>query len=149
MKIEEYLNTLPTEIMNGENVELPERAIRDILNFGELQQDEIFCHIGCGSGKVLSVAAEYGAKMYGIEKNPSKANIASQLLGSNACIIRGDITKCKIPDADLILFWFVDSNITHIMTNRLATMRPGTRINYYMGASAGLSPLQSTIPIYT
>ncbi len=146
MRIEQYLDTLPTDIMNGNDVILPPQVTRDILEFGELQSGETFCHLGCGKGDVLKAAAKYGAKLYGIEHDESRANASKHLLGTDANIICDDITSCSIPNADLFLFWFTDPKITHIMSGRIAAMSANTRIITIWGPLPGYLPHKVKFP---
>ena len=42
MKIEEYLETLPNNLLSGEDVQLHEKSFRDIFKFVDLGEDDIF-----------------------------------------------------------------------------------------------------------
>lgn len=44
MKIEEYLETLPNNVLSGEDVQLPERSFREIFRFVGLGKEDIFYH---------------------------------------------------------------------------------------------------------
>ena len=52
MKIEEYIKSLPNDIISGNEVQLPERSFRKIFEFLNLNENDIFYHIGCGDGHV-------------------------------------------------------------------------------------------------
>ena len=52
MKIEEYLSTLPSNILSGEEIQIPPDSIREIFRFAELGENDVFYHLGCGEGAV-------------------------------------------------------------------------------------------------
>jgi len=41
LKIEEYLETLPENLLSGEDVQLPEKSFREIFKFVDLIKDEL------------------------------------------------------------------------------------------------------------
>ena len=53
MKIEEYIKSLPKDIISGNEVQLPERSFRKIFEFLNLNENDVFYHLGCGDGKEL------------------------------------------------------------------------------------------------
>ena len=55
MNIDEYLETLPENLLSGEDVQLPERSLREIFKFAELKKDDIFYHLGCGDEKGIEI----------------------------------------------------------------------------------------------
>lgn len=140
MKIDEYIKTLPRNIMSGEDVVLPDAAIRRLLDFTGLEKGEQFCHLGCGSGDVLRMAVECGASVSGVDSDPNRVAQARSILGPEADIRLGDITKCDIPAADVVLFWFADPAITHVMPERFSAMPDGTRIITVWGPLPGCLP---------
>ena len=58
MKIEEFLKSLPNNIISGDNVQLPEYSFRRIFKFLDLNEKDIFYHLGCGDGKGIAIASE-------------------------------------------------------------------------------------------
>ena len=63
MKIEEYLGSLPQNIMTGRDVQLPDRAFRDIFELAKMGSGDVFYHLGCGDGRGLEIARrEFNAK---------------------------------------------------------------------------------------
>ena len=63
MKIEEYLSTLPSNILSGEEIQIPPDSIREIFRFADLGENDVFYHLGCGEGVSLSNARqEYNVK---------------------------------------------------------------------------------------
>ncbi|MGI0057763.1 MAG: class I SAM-dependent methyltransferase, partial [Nitrosarchaeum sp.] len=82
MKIEEYLKSLPENIVSGEDVQLPNKSFREIFNFLNLGKKDIFYHLGCGNGKGIALALkEYNVKKaVGIDNNPDKIKQAKDIL---------------------------------------------------------------------
>lgn len=129
MRIEEYIQSLPSDIISGESVTIPNHTIKDILDFADAKAGERFCHLGCGRGEALQMAhSKYSMKVCGVESNFEKVKDARQNLDDTVDIICNDIRYCDIPTADLILFWFADPAIIHAMMPRFEEMHPCTRI---------------------
>ena len=74
MKIEEYLQSLPSTIISGDDVQLPEHSFREIFDFVKLNKDDVFYNLGCGNGKGLEIAlTEYNVKKaIGIDNDENK-----------------------------------------------------------------------------
>ncbi len=133
MKIEEYLETLPENLLSGEDVQLPEKSFREIFKFVDLGENDIFYHLGCGNEKGIEIAVkEFKVKKaVGIDNNPEKIkhgkeileqkNIQGQLLCEN-------IEESDISDATAILFWFTDDNVINQMLGKFENLKPETKI---------------------
>jgi len=133
LKIEEYLETLPENLLSGEDVQLPEKSFREIFKFADLGENDIFYHLGCGNEKGIEIAIkEFKVKKaVGIDNNPEKIqhgkkileqkNIQGQLLCEN-------IEESDISDATVILFWFTDDNVINKMLKKFENLKPETKI---------------------
>lgn len=133
MKIEEYLETLPENLLSGEDVQLPEKSFREIFKFVNLGKDDIFYHLGCGNEKGIQLAInEFGVKKaVGIDNNFEKIEQAKKNLGEkniNADLICQDIKDSILSDASVILFWFTDENIINEMMKKFEELKEGTRV---------------------
>ena len=133
MKIEEYLETLPDNLLSGEDVQLPEKSFRNIFKFADLGKEDIFYHLGCGDEKGLEIAVkEFGVKKaIGIDNNTEKIKIARKILQDGnikAELICQDIQESDISDASVILFWFTDESIINNMMRKFETLKPETKI---------------------
>ena len=82
MKIEEFLKSLPNNIISGDNVQLPEYSFRRIFKFLDLNEKDIFYHLGCGDGKGIAIASEEFnvKKAVGVENNKENIQQAEKLL---------------------------------------------------------------------
>ena len=133
MKIEEYLETLPNNLLSGEDVQLPEKSFREIFKFVDLGKEDIFYHLGCGDERGLEIAVkEFGVKKaIGIDNNSEKIKNASKSLEEKnikAELICQDIQESNISDASVILFWFTDETIINKMITIFEKLNPETRI---------------------
>ena len=117
MKIEEYISSLPATIISGQDVEILEKPLREIFNFVSLTKDDVFYHLGCGTGKSLSIAAnEFGAKSVGIDNDREKI---FQVEKNSRIITRCEnIINSDISDATVVLFWFSDEDIIKKMSEK-------------------------------
>ena len=80
MKIEEYLETLPKNLLSGEDVQLPEKSLREIFKFLNLRKEDIFFHLGCNNEKGVEIAVnEFKVtKAIGIDNNLKKIQNAQK-----------------------------------------------------------------------
>jgi SAM-dependent methyltransferase len=133
LKIEEYLKSLPENIVSGEDVQLPDKSFREIFDFVNLGENDIFYHLGCGDGKGIIIALEeYNVKQaIGIDNNKDKIiqaenNLTEKKLKTK--LICGDIRDLDISDATVILFWFTDEKVINTMMKKFEELKPETRI---------------------
>ena len=151
MKIEEYLETLPNNLLSGEDVQLPEKSFREIFKFVNLGKEDIFYHLGCGDEKGLEIAVkEFGVKKaIGIDNNSEKTKNASKILEEKnikAELICQDIQESNISDASVILFWFTDETIINKMITIFEKLNPETRIVTIWGPLPDCLPDQVDFP---
>ena len=74
MKIEEYIKSLPNDIISGNEVQLPEDSLRKIFEFLNLNENDVFYHLGCGDGEGIKIALqEFHVKnATGVDNNKEK-----------------------------------------------------------------------------
>jgi hypothetical protein len=145
LKIEEYLETLPKNLLSGEDVQLPEKSFREIFKFLNLGKDDIFFHLGCNNEKGIEIAInEFKVtKAIGIDNNLEKIQNAQKNIKEkniNAELIHQNIEESDISDATVILFWFTDENIIKKMIKKFDRLKPGTKIITIWG------PLPNCLP---
>lgn len=152
MKIEEYLKTLPQSIMTGEDVELRDDTLREILEFASVGKDDIFYHLGCGNGKSLVLALErFGVKKaVGIDNNEQKIKTAKATLEQKKLdrwtLKCEDILQSDISDATVILFWFSDEKILENIFQKFLQLEQGCRIITIWGPLPGCLPDKVDFP---
>ena len=151
MKIEEYLETLPKNLLSGEDVQLPEKSLRDIFKFSNLGQDDIFFHLGCNDEKGIEIAInEFKVKKaIGIDNNLEKIQSAQKNIEKkniNAKMIHENIEESDISDATVILFWFTDEKIIKKMIKKFEKLKPKTKIITIWGPLPNYLPDKVNFP---
>jgi protein-L-isoaspartate O-methyltransferase len=119
--------------MRGDAVALSDNVVRKIFNFAKLKRNDIFCHLGCGEGNAVAIAAkEFGIKKsIGIEIDKSLADKTRKHIATinNAYVINADIRKADISNATVLLFWFSDLDVVDAMTRRFKKeLKDGARV---------------------
>ena len=152
MKIEEYLSTLPSNILSGEEIQIPPDSIREIFRFAELGENDVFYHLGCGEGASLSIARqEFNVKStIGIDNSKkmidnAKKNIEKDKI-SDVKIIEQDILEADLSDASVILCWFMDPDIMENMMKRFEKLRDGVKVITIWAPLPGCLPQKVDFP---
>ena len=144
MKIEEYLKTLPENLLSGQDAELSEKSLREIFKFANIGADDIFYHLGCSSERGIKIAVDEFKvkKAIGIDNDSRKIKSAKENLAENSQtqLICQDITESDILDASIILFWFADEDIINKMQEKFKKLKPETQIVTIWG------PLPNCLP---
>ena len=152
VKIEEFLKSLPNNIISGDNVQLPEYSLRRIFKFLDLNEKDIFYHLGCGNGKGIAIASEEFnvKKAVGVENNKENIQQAEKLLKKknlkNIELLFEDIKTVKINDATVALFWFTDNDIIETMMKKFESLQHGSRIITIWGPLPGCLPAKVDFP---
>ncbi|MBM3906358.1 MAG: class I SAM-dependent methyltransferase [Thaumarchaeota archaeon] len=145
MKIEEYISSLPDSIISGQEVQLLDDSLREIFKFAGLGANDIFYHLGCGTGNSLQIAAkEFGARAVGIDNNREK--ISQIKKDPMITSFHQDITDADMPDATIILFWFSDEAIIAKMLEKFSNLRPGCKIITIFDPLPGVIPNKVSFP---
>ena len=151
MKIEEYLETLPKNLLSGEDVQLPEKSLKEIFKFSNLGKDDIFFHLGCNNEKGIEIAInEFKVKKaIGIDNNLEKIqNAQKNIEGKNIHVklIHQNIEESDISDATVILFWFTDEKIIKDMVKKFNKLKPETKIITIWGPLPNYLPDKVNFP---
>ena len=133
MKIEEYLDTLPENVLSGEDVQLPEKSFKEIFKLAELDENDVFYHLGCGDEKGIEIAiSEFKVKKaVGIDNNSEKIKNAKKVLDEKKIdgkLICENIEDTDLSDATVIFFWFTDDNVINTMMKKFEKLKPETKI---------------------
>ena len=151
MKIEEYLETLPENILSGEDVQLPEKSFREIFKFVNLGKNDVFYHLGCVDERGIEIAVnEFKVKKaVGIDNNAKKIQLAKEhfeqknIQGKFIC---SNIEEEDMSDASVILFWFIDENVINKMMKKFENLKPETRIITIWGPLPDCLPNEVSFP---
>ena len=152
MKLEEYLQTLPSSILSGNEVQLPDHSFREIFEFVNLSNEDIFYHLGCGNGKGLTIALEeYEVnKAIGIDNDSKKIKMAKKMIDEknleNCYVNCKNVIDAEFDDATVILFWFTDINIIEKMLRKFEKLKKGTKIVTIWGPLPGCLPNKVDFP---
>jgi len=134
VKIEEYIKSLPNDVISGNDVQLPEYSLRKIFEFLNLNENDIFYHLGCGDGKGIKIALqEFHVKnAIGVDNNKEKIEQAKKLTEENNLkdgkFLCKDVLSAKIDNATAILFWFTDIEVIEKMKKRFEGLQNGCKI---------------------
>jgi trans-aconitate methyltransferase len=133
LELGDFLSSLPQSVIRGDAISLSDNVVRKIFNFAKLKKNDIFCHLGCGEGNTVAIAAkEFGIKKsIGIEIDKSLADKARKHIASikNTYIINADIREADISNATVLLFWFSDLELVDAMTRRFKKeLKDGARV---------------------
>lgn len=151
MKIEEFLESLPNNIVNGEDVNLSEISLREIFRLAGLGKNDVFYHLGCGDEVGVSIAIrEFGVrKAVGVDNNHNKIVNAKRKADNNntpAVFFCEDVRDSDISDATVILFWFADDKIIETMMKKFEDLAPHTKIVTIWGPLPGCMPHEVKFP---
>jgi len=151
LKFEEYLDTLPKNVLSGEDVQLSEKTFREIFKFVDLGKDDVFYHLGCHDEKGLEIAnKEFKIKKaIGIDNNYEKVQNAQNIINEKNIdveIIHKNIQESDLSDATVILFWFTDEEIINEMTKKFETLKPETKIITIWGPLPNYLPEKVNFP---
>jgi hypothetical protein len=151
LKFEEYLETLPKNLLSGEDVQLPEKSFREIFKFSNLGKDDIFFHLGCNNEKGIEIAInEFKVKKaIGIDNNLEKIQNAQKNIeekNMDVKLIHQNIEESDISDATVILFWFTDENIIKKMIKKFEKLKPETKIITIWGPLPNYLPDKINFP---
>ena len=151
MKFEEYLDTLPKNVLSGEDVQLPEKTFREIFKFAALGKEDTFYHLGCHDEKGIEIAnKEFNVKKaIGIDNNPEKIKNGKNNVNEKKIdveLIYQNIQEADLSDATVILFWFTDEEIINEMTQKFKELKPETKIITIWGPLPNYLPEKVNFP---
>lgn len=128
-------------------------AVRDGLRLAQLQPGEALWDLGCGDGRVLTVAAaDFGARATGVELSwPVALACWLRLLLARPRLRRlgapqprlrwGSLFRVSVAPADVVFLYGVSGTLGGALLTKFARdLRPGTRILSYGFPLPGLRP---------
>ncbi len=135
MKIDDFIATLPSSVISGDDIMIPDDFFRKMFSFCELNQNDVFYHLGVGKNfsSLLIATREYGVKKsVGIEIDPNIINMIKpkiSLSGEQIDIINEDVVKSSLSEATVIFSWFTDEKINEKLLDKFKyDVKDGTRI---------------------
>lgn len=105
------------QIFGAPTVHSSRQAVRDALKLSNLKKDELIIDLGCGSARVLIMAAkEFGARGIGVDRSPycyliSKLNVFLSGQSKKIKIIYGGFNKAErlLRKADVVYLYLLNS----------------------------------------
>ena len=151
MKIEEYLEKLPNNVLSGEDVQLSDKSFREIFKFVDLSEKDIFYHLGCVDEKGIEIAInEFKVKKaVGIDNNLEKIERTKRNLEDKniqAELICQSIEESNISEATVILFWFTNENIISHMIEKFKKLKSEIKIITIWGPLPDCLPDEVNFP---
>lgn len=151
MNIGEFLSTLPQDVMKGE-VEIPDKVLKKMFSLAGLRKGDVFCHLGCGSGNAVRLAAKLGVKKaIGIEPDDRLAQDAKRKTSrlKNAKIRVGDLRDVDISSATLILFWSSDPELVDALVKKFRrSLKQGARVLSVWSPPGMMLPQKVDFPFF-
>ncbi len=134
MKIDEFLSTLPSDVISGSNVKINENVFRNIFRFSNLGMDDIFYYVGFGNNvhSLKMAIKEFAVKrVIGIEQNNEFIEYAQDQTRNikRIEIINKPIEEINFSEASILLFWFNDFELIDKIRLKIEKeMKNGSRI---------------------
>jgi len=134
------------------NYWIKQNNIDAVYNKQQLNENDIFYHLGCGDGEGIKMALqEFHVKnATGVDNNKEKIQQAVKLIEENNLkggkFLCEDVLTSKIDDATAILFWFTDGEIIEKMKKRFQSLQDGCRIVTIWGPLPECLPTQVDFP---
>jgi hypothetical protein len=124
LKIGDFLSSLPSSIMSGDDIIIPDIFFRKMFSFSGLNRDDVFYHLGVGNNysSLLIAKKEYGVKKaVGIDINPDVVDLIKSkidLTNEKINIINEDVVKSSLSEATVIFSWFTDEHINEKLSHK-------------------------------
>jgi len=135
LNIDDFISTLPTSILSGDDIIIPDLFFRKLFSFSELNQNDVFYYLGIGNNysSLLIAKREFCVKKaVGIEINTSVvSSIESKISGlsEEIYVINDDVVKSSLSEATVIFSWFTDEQINQKLSDKFKEeLRDGTKI---------------------
>ncbi|HEX9677348.1 class I SAM-dependent methyltransferase [Nitrososphaera sp.] len=151
MNIGEFLSTLPQDIMKG-GVEIPDRVLKKMFFIAGLRKGDVFCHLGCGSGNAVRLAAKLGVKKaIGVEPDGDLASAAKRKVArlKNAGITVADLRDADISSATVVLFWSSDLELVDALVKKFRrSLKEGARVITVWSPPGMMLPNKADFPFF-
>ena len=124
MNISDFISTLPTSVLKGNNVRLPDNVIRRMFKLARLGKNDIFYDLGCGNSNAVYIAStEFKVKKaIGVEKRKKSVTklLKKTHVLENTKVIIDDIRRVDISEGNVFLFWFHDEKVVKKMVEKFS-----------------------------
>jgi hypothetical protein len=135
LKIGDFFATLPSSIISGDDIIIPDDFFRKMFSFCDLNPNDVFYHLGVGKNysSLLIARQEFGVrKSVGIEIDPNVIDLTRSKIDQTidqVYIINEDVVKSSLSEATVIFSWFTDEKINEKLLDKYKNdVEDGTRI---------------------
>ncbi|MFX0108492.1 MAG: SAM-dependent methyltransferase [Candidatus Hodarchaeota archaeon] len=138
-----------SSIMGAPWVPTPRSKVRNMLEFAEVNNEDVLYDLGSGDGRIIIMAAkEFGAQSIGIEVDPlrvmwSRFAIRRHGLEQKVNVIRKDFFKTDIGDATVVALYQGHKINKKIRKKLASNLKPGTRVVSYRFILDGWEPTKT------
>jgi ubiquinone/menaquinone biosynthesis C-methylase UbiE len=112
----------------------PRIVVDKMLEAARVKPNEVVYDLGCGDGRVLIAAAkEFHARAVGVEISPKLVKAATERIKEEGLedrckVIRGDLLKVDLSDADVVVLYLLTSSNELLRPNLEKYLKPGARV---------------------
>lgn len=128
-------------------VPTPQHVVERMLDLAKVDQDDLVYDLGCGDGRILvTAAAQYGARGYGVDIDPqrvaqARANVKKHGVEKLVTIEQGDAFKVDLRKATVVTLYLLPSLNVKLLP-QLRKLRPGVSVVSHDFDIAGVDPDQ-------
>jgi hypothetical protein len=153
LNVGEFLSTLPQDVVKGKEITLTDNVVRRMFKLAKIRKSDVFCHLGCGQGNAVALAArEYGVKKaVGVEPDGKHAARARKAIAGmkNAEIIQSGILEADLSKATLVLFWSSDQDVVEALAKKFKkSLRDGARMMTIWSPPGMMLPQKVDFPFF-
>lgn len=115
-------------------VPTPQDVVDRMLEIARVRSDDFVMDLGCGDGRILvTAAARYGARGYGVDINPARIaeaveNARKAGVSERVTFEIKDLFKTPIEQASVLALYLLPTVMLTLRPKILADMKPGSRI---------------------
>lgn len=115
-------------------VPTPQDVVDRMLELAKVTAEDYVMDLGCGDGRILvTAAAKYGARGYGVDINPvriaeANANAVKAKVTDKVQFEIKDLFKTPIEKASVIAMYLLPSVMLQLRPKILADLKPGSRL---------------------
>ena len=114
-------------------VPTPQDVVERMLDMANLKPGEYLVDLGSGDGRIVVMAAQRGARAYGVDLNPARvkdgiANAAKAGVSDRATFEVKDLFDTDISKADVVTTYLLPLVNMDLRPRLLEQMRPGARL---------------------
>jgi hypothetical protein len=135
LKISEFLSTLPSSTIAGDNIVIPESFFRKMFSFAGLKENDTFYHLGIGDNysSLLIATQEFHAKRaVGIDIDSNCIDLIKSKIAStdgNIILKEEDVSKSSLSEATVVFSWFTNEKINEILVSKFKSeLSDGSKI---------------------